>query len=113
MVALRRGGASFYFHHEGIGSVPVVILGITKSPRFNVLIGTPATFQIAVTLFDEFDEWFAQTANSKAWLYAASCLNLPFDPTLLQEFDRMPVGGLEQWIEGRHEAQSIYQNVDY
>jgi hypothetical protein len=90
-----------------------MILDITKSPRFNVLIGTPATFQTALTLFDEFDNWFAETANPKAWRYATSGLDLPFDPSLLQTFDRLTLPDFDEWIERRHEAISVYRNVDY
>lgn len=109
----EKGGTSFWFQHPTAGRLPVVLSEISESPQFSFLIGTHATFETATALFDECDSWFRDVAASKAWTYAMSDLDLPFDAAAIQRLRSLTQDALVRWVEETHERVAVYRNVDY
>jgi hypothetical protein len=109
----EKGGTSFSFQHPDAGRLPVVLSGISESPRFSLSIGTHATFETATALFDECDSWFQDVAASKAWTYAMSGLDLQFDAAEIQHLRSLSQDALAEWIEETHERIAVYRNADY
>jgi hypothetical protein len=108
-----KNGASFLFHSPA-GALPVLLTRTNTDFEFHISPVPPSTFEQVCDVLDGADAFLEECGLAEAFRFAASGLDVAFDPKSRQAYQEAAASGdFDSFMTRQGHLQDMHANMDY